>query len=173
LIDSKSKKQLIVLGVLVPFLAMLIIGNVTRNKAGAPQPAPPTDVASAGAVVTPAPAAQASPDVLEARRVAVAAIGSSGWGRNPFVAQPVPVAPKPQAPRVTAPAPKRAPPKPPVFHLVGIVYDVNSAYAVINDELRMVGDRILGYVITKITKDTVTLEKNGESMDLKMFLEIR
>jgi hypothetical protein len=51
--------------------------------------------------------------------------------------------------------------------LDGILWDADAPLVMMNDEVLMVGDRIEGRVITRITQTEVTLEKNGKEFILK------
>lgn len=53
--------------------------------------------------------------------------------------------------------------------LSGIAVDENGKMAVINDEIVREGDVVFGVRIIRIREDTVTVEKEGKSYDLKLF----
>jgi type II secretory pathway component PulC len=54
------------------------------------------------------------------------------------------------------------------FLLTGIVHGEGSPMAVINGSVYMAGDKINGFTVSRIFKDGVFLEKNGESVELKV-----
>jgi hypothetical protein len=56
----------------------------------------------------------------------------------------------------------------PELLLTGIVHGEGSPMAVINGLVYMAGDKIKGFKVSKIFKDSVFLEKNGESIELKV-----
>ena len=56
----------------------------------------------------------------------------------------------------------------PELLLTGIVHGEGSPMAVINGSVYMAGDKIKGFTVSRIFKDSVFIEKNGESVELKV-----
>jgi hypothetical protein len=168
-LDKKSKNQMIVIGVLVPVMIILFWVNLKPKNSGAPAAAPAAAAGPAPAVFAAPSGAAPSPELSQKREAELKTIESAEWGANPFLFAPV----KKPVPEPVAPPPPRKAPIP-TFALEGIVYDARTApYAIIDGELCVTGDLVKTYRITKITSDTVTLEKDGQSVNLKLFPEVR
>jgi type II secretory pathway component PulC len=54
------------------------------------------------------------------------------------------------------------------FNLTGIVLGEGAPMAIINDSVYIAGDMINDSIIVEITKDTVSLEKNGRQIKLRV-----
>ena len=59
-------------------------------------------------------------------------------------------------------------PTPPPLKLQGIIYRIKNATAMINGKSLMVGENISGARVTKIGKEEVTLERDGQTLVLKL-----
>lgn len=75
------------------------------------------------------------------------------WGRDPFVkaSKPKPVKEKDR------------------FTLSAVIWDENEPYAVINDEILVVGQEIEEYHVIDIDVDTVILQKGSKEIKLKLY----
>lgn len=166
--DNKTRTQLgitaVMAVVLVVLMWMNVIGPMVRRNAAA-LPSVPVSKSAPAAAVSPAANVPLSAADLQSRRDAAKEYEKKPWDRNPFVAE-MPTGASVPAPEPQAPAPRFV--APPNFRLEGIVYDSNSPYAIINGELRVTGDYIQNFKIISIHQDTVTLEKDGNMIDLKI-----
>lgn len=161
--DEKSKKQLMIIGALVPVLLISWVFALrgcgmfpAERKAPAAAPVVPTAPASL-------PRAQGSPAVVSARDEAIEKYESISWVRNPFR---LAVANVPAIVADTRPAI-------PNMKLEGIVWDRSNPYAIIDGEVRTIGDLVAGYTVSEITKEKVVLERGGDKYELGLFPELR
>lgn len=53
--------------------------------------------------------------------------------------------------------------------LNGIIWDEVSPYAIVNDEVVKAGDTINGKIVVEITKNSITLDDNGEYLKLSIW----
>ncbi len=163
--DDKAKKQLMVIGALIPVLLLAVIyalwgcGVFSGHKAPPPAPSAPAAYAPAA----PAPPQPPSPAVAKQRQEAVTSLEDGSWVRNPFKLGVVARAPVIYAPGRTVL---------PDMKLEGIVWDKKSPYAIIDGELRTIGDVVSGFVVQNIKQDRVILEKNGDVFELGLFPEL-
>ena len=173
--DDKSKKQLKIILFLAPVMLLVLGKNLVGPMFSRQKAAPPATTAAA--VVRPAAKAAAGtePQIFAppGRDEAVRALEERPWGRNPFQVEKRAAAPTAAKPSGDPKIPQNAQTKAPLFKLEGIVWDDTSPYAVINGELRVVGDRIFAYEIVEIKRDRVTLRKDGQNIDLRLFPDMR
>jgi hypothetical protein len=161
-LDSKSRKQLILVGCLAPVLVVLLWANLIDPalKRSFRRAAAPAAAAKAAPVPASAPATQPA-DPKE-----IAGYEDLEWKKNPFVGLE-PVTPKGEP----APVRKGAAPTP-TFFLEGVLWDDRNPYAVVNGEVRGVGDKIGQYEVVEITRDSVTLRSGDEVLELKLFPDL-
>jgi hypothetical protein len=76
------------------------------------------------------------------------------WSRDPFIAQEK--------------FKKKGVSKAGALKLSGILWDETKPAAIIDDNIVSVGDKIGDRKVTRITKDTVVLEENGEEYILRL-----
>lgn len=164
--DPKSKREIMIIAGLVPFLGVLLWGNLAQPAIRRKQAAAKTAATSQPAAAAPKPALAALPAPDSAEALArIRAYEEAPWRANPFQGPP-------QAVARTESAPSEVPT--PTFHLQGIVWDPPGSSAVIDGEVRGVGDTIGEYLIVGITKDTVSLrKKGGQVLDLQLFPDMR
>lgn len=89
----------------------------------------------------------------------------------PQVVQTSPAATVAQAPVVTEPAPVPAAPVGPQFpelKLQGITFHPSNPFALINGKTVSVGQKVSGARVTRIERESVTLEWNGETRQLEL-----
>jgi type II secretory pathway component PulC len=55
--------------------------------------------------------------------------------------------------------------------LTGIVWDEKKPIAMVNDQVLAVGDQIQGYTVTRINRDAIVLEANGQEITVSLFQE--
>lgn len=176
-LDEKSKKQLMALAALVPVLLFLLGKNfIGPMFKGAPARTAVRQQSQPQQAQVPVNSKKQPPVVSAPKDFAerVRKLDAMEWGRNPFQTdQPAPAPVVKQGPR-RAPAPRqKGVEAPPIFKLEGIFFDDNGAYAIINGELRGVGDRIFFYEVIEIKRDRVTLMKDDQVVDLRLFPDMR
>lgn len=149
---KKTTVQLSAIGVLGLVLVVMLFNNVVKPALKRPVSAPAPIAALPGA---------ASPNAAPAAAVVRKNYEEMEWARNPFlrVGAPAPIAPA--APKVV-----------PTFVLEGIVWDPAMPYAIINGELRGVGDRIDDFEVVEITQKRVTMKRDDQVIDLGLFPEL-
>ena len=154
--DGKTRKQLIFVACLLPvlLLAWLRVAHRT-HRASAPAPA-----GSAASLPKPPETSRAA-----ARSERIRVYEVKPWRKNPFFKKGKPIVPPPEE--------HQEPVLTPTFHLEGIVWDVDYPFAIIDGEVRALGDTVLSYEVIGITQDTVTLRKGDQVLDLKLFPELR
>ena len=158
-LDARSRKELAVILLLVPVFLFLLWKNLILPQM---QRFQATREARARAVQV----MQQTTDVQQktmSRGEEIAKFTVMEWGRNPFF--------QPGINRVRPVEGVKAQP-PPKFNLEGIVWDKDFPYAIINGEVWQIGDEIGGYRVKSITKEIVTLESNGQTIELKLFTDL-
>ena len=164
--EPKSKREIMIIAALVPLLGILLWVNFVQPAIRRKQAAAKTAAVSQGAAAVPKPilAAAPPPDSKEAL-ARIRAYEEAPWKANPFQG------PLQEAARAES-GPRESPT--PTFRLQGIVWDPPSSSAVIDGEVRGVGDTIGEFLIVDITKDTVSLrKKGGQVLDLQLFPDMR
>jgi len=68
---------------------------------------------------------------------------------------------------VQTPAEETPKPEPPTLRLGGIFKDSSGSEAIINNRIYRVGDTVEGAKLIKISDETVTIELNGETRELR------
>lgn len=162
--NPKAKKEIFIILILLPILIILVLMNfsspLSKHRSSPPVS---SDSAKMAFQASPSPTQiQQHPQKTPSR---FAKYEEKAWGRNPFRKDYVP-----SPPARPAPQQQRAIP---VIHLQGIVWDEVFPYAVIDGEIRGVGDKIGYFEVIEITEDRVTLSDGERVLDLQLFPEMR
>ena len=151
--NSKTRRQVIALAGLTLVMAAVYARPLFRPSASHRRPArSPLEGAAPPAAARPAPEAAASLDLpaeSPARRAQRQHANELAWGRDPFTGGA-------SGGQVSG------------FDLSGILWDATQPIAVINGEMRHVGDEVDGYRIVAITEETVSISDGTQDMTLSL-----
>ena len=160
-LDSKSKKEMLVILVLTPVFGFLLWNNLIspqmkRHRA--------VQEAKQRAAEFSLQSTEIQHKTLS-RNEDIAKFTTMDWGRNPFL--------QPGLDKIRPPTgDKTASTVAPKFNLEGIVWDKDFPYAIINGEVWQTGDEVGGYRVQSIDKESVTLESGGKTIELKLFTDL-
>lgn len=159
-LDSKSKKEIGIILILAPVFLFLLWNNLIVPQVKRHQ-------AIREAKLRAAEFTQQTTEVQQqtlTRAEEMLKFAEMTWGRNPFL--------QPGINSVRPPVGSDKPSVAPKFNLEGIVWDKDFPYAIINGEVWQIGDEVGGYRVQSISKETVTLESNGQTIELKLFADL-
>ena len=151
---DKSKRDLLITGVLLTVFAVVFTQNVLMHRKPAPPPAAPA-----------APADHAIQDmsdqlvlitnirVYDKLKKERTALWDQEWTRDPFT-PPQALATSIKAVNLT---------------LKGILWDENRPKAIVNEKTVLEGDTIYGYTVVEIKQHSVILKTGEKSIELQVF----
>ncbi|MEK6733469.1 MAG: hypothetical protein AABY55_07565 [Candidatus Omnitrophota bacterium] len=141
-LDNKKKIELTITGIGIIILVFLVIGQVSnRRERSRPFPADKPYPALVGNGFKPFP-------------TEVGAVGDVKWGRDPFLLD---------APDIKERGMED-------MELNGIVSDRQSPYAIINNNVVKLGDKVNGMTVIEINEKNVVLDENGQRHTLELNL---
>ena len=157
---DKKKKQLIMIGLLVPILGLVLYNSLStvakKKKKGTPETTAPPQAVQPVEVPAGAAGPKADSGELPALNEKLAqmqnTIADEPWGRDPFRQPPVNARDKPSTNWKE-------------FKLTGVIPGRN---ATINGEIIGIGEEFEGYLLIKVESYRIILEKTGRSYIITM-----
>lgn len=141
-LDKKQKTELMITSIGILFLIFLVISNTqkARKKKAFMAKASDTVISSLSVPIS-----------FEEKEIEESAI-KEGWGRDPFLFG---------ASTATGFGIEG-------FILNGIVWDKDNPYAIINNDVVKIGDKIGDIAVVEINKESVIVEEDGEQHTLEL-----
>jgi len=139
-IDKKQKMELTITAIGIVILIILFLANIVKPKNSGRE--------SNMAQVSPAASSIILPVASVDRRVSTAI-----WDRDPFY---------PESPFINSGAGIAG------VILNGIVWDVKNSYAIINNDVIKLGDKVNDMTVIEINEKNVVLDENGQRHTLEL-----
>ena len=141
-LDKKQRTELIITGISVIFLIFLVIGNTQKAQKKK------ASMITTGKTVA---SSLLAPISFEEKEIEESVI-KEGWGRDPFLFG---------ASTMTSFGLEG-------LLLNGIVWDKENPYAIINNDVVKIGDKIGDITVVEINEESVVMEEDGEQHTLDL-----
>ena len=141
-LDKKQKIEILITGIGILFLIFFILGSIKNTNRKKITPVKAYNEIVAGSLAAPVS------KILQYRP-------RESWGRDPFY-------PETSFGGISSNVSG--------FILNGIAWDAENPYAIINDEIAKVGDKISGMTVIEINEKSVVIEQDGQKHTLELNL---
>jgi len=142
ILDNKKKVELLITGIGIVILILLIAGHLSKSKAEKNIPVAEPSYLSSDA------------GMFMARETGAG--NGIKWGRDPFVTSSYNMAGQINTEELV---------------LNGVVSDAQNSYAIINNDVVKIGDKVDGMTVMEINEKSVVLDDNGKrhTLELNMY----